>query len=153
LTLGHYFPLLAKFIGYTHAEGGYVRENSSGTLPPYEKFFLGGINSIRGFDYEGIHLTDSDNNIIGGERYVQFNAELLHPLFTEGFLGLVFYDAGNVYGQDEHVDFTDLRRSYGFGIRWYSPIGPIRFERGYIVNPRSGEARSGKWDFTMGGVF
>ncbi|GAB6097883.1 outer membrane protein assembly factor BamA [Desulfatiferula olefinivorans] len=165
LTMSRYFPLISRFIGHLHGEGGYVRENSDGILPPYEKFFLGGMNSIRGFGWNDICLKEpytyigpdgpvTDYVDVGGEKYVQFNVELLRPLFsTEGFLGLVFFDAGNVYAKDSHVDFDHLRRSWGFGIRWFSPIGPIRFERGYIIDPRPGEPSSGKWDFTMGGTF
>lgn len=154
LSLARYFPLISRFIGHIHGEGGYVRENSDGILPPYEKFFLGGMNSIRGFGWNDIFLLDDDGYEVGGEKYVQFNVELLRPLFkTDGFLGLIFYDAGNVYAEDSHVDVDDLRQSWGFGVRWFSPIGPIRFERGHIINPRPGESSRGKWDFTMGGTF
>lgn len=165
LTMSRYFPLVSRLIGHLHGEGGYVRENSEGNLPPYEKFFLGGMNSIRGFGWNDIHLTEpytittssgpqTIDVEVGGEKYVQFNVELLRPIFsTDGFLGLVFFDAGNIYAKDNHVDVNDLRQSWGFGIRWYSPIGPIRFERGYIIDPRPGEPSNGKWDFTMGGTF
>ena len=154
LTLGRYSPLFEKFIGFAHAEAGYVRENSDGLLPPYEKFFLGGMNSVRGFDYGDICLKDADGDDEGGAKYMQFNVELLRPLFkTEGFLGLVFFDMGNVYPKESHYDFSELRKAWGYGIRWFSPIGPIRFERGYIIDPRDGEPTSGKWGFTMGGSF
>lgn len=154
LTLGRYHPLFEKLIGFVHGEGGYVKQNSDGWLPPYEKFFLGGMNSVRGFGYYDICLQNEEGYDVGGNRYVQFNVELLRPMFgTEGFLGLLFYDTGNVYDGEEHVDFSDLRQSWGFGIRWFSPIGPIRFERGHIIDPRDGETRSGRWDFTMGGTF
>lgn len=158
LTMGRYHPLFEKLIGFVHGEGGYVRQNSDGLLPPYEKFFLGGMNSIRGFGYYDICLKDvTEDGVeydVGGNRYVQFNVELLRPLFgTEGFLGLLFFDTGNVFGEEEHVDFSDLRQSWGYGIRWFSPIGPIRFECGHIIDPRDGETRSGKWDFSMGGSF
>ncbi len=154
LTLGRYYPLPFRLIGFIHGEAGYVRQNSDGLLPPYEKFFLGGMNSVRGFDYNDICLKDADGDEVGGEKYMQYNVELLRPLFTtEGFLGLVFFDMGNVFDKESHMDFGELRQSWGFGIRWFSPIGPIRFERGYIIDPRDGEPTSGKWDFTMGGSF
>lgn len=178
ISLGRYFPLITRFIGFVHGEGGYIRKNSDGVLPSYETFTLGGMNSVRGFGWGDIYipepytvdLTDSDGNPIldadgiqkteiryaetGGNKYVQFNVELLRPLFkTDGFLGLLFFDAGNIYGKDSQLDLGHLRRSWGFGIRWYSPIGPIRFERGYIISPEPGEPTNGKWDFTMGGTF
>lgn len=181
LTAGRYIPMPLRilglpldFIGFLHAEGGYVRQNDDDKLPDYETFYLGGMNSVRGFDYNDISLTEKTLYVdaegkpivdaqghkqyidveVGGEKYMQYNAELLLPLFkTEGFLGLVFFDMGNVYDEDSHMDFGEMRKSWGFGIRWFSPIGPIRFERGHIIDPKDGESRKGKWDFTMGGTF
>lgn len=178
MSLGRYFPLVTRFIGFLHGEGGFVKKNSDGLLPSYETFFLGGMNSVRGFGWQDISLwedyeyqdTDSDGELmvdadgnpvmisgkaqVGGKKYIQFNVELLRPLFkTEGFLGLLFFDAGQVFEENDHMKTGDLRKSWGFGIRWYSPIGPIRFERGYIIDPQEGEPTNGKWDFTMGGTF
>ncbi len=152
-----YFPVLWKVVGMLHGEGGIVHENSGGFLPDYKKFYLGGINSLRGFDYQDIHLkeTNADGTIseVGGNKYVQFNAELIVPLFgVEGLVAVFFTDAGNVYEETANIDPADLRHTYGFGFRWYSPIGPIRFERGYVVDPQPGE-ESARWEFTMGTAF
>ncbi len=46
-----------------------------------------------------------------------------------------------------------MRKSAGYGVRWYSPIGPIRLENGYILDPEEGENTGGRWDFTMGAAF
>ncbi|WP_092210533.1 outer membrane protein assembly factor BamA [Desulfoluna spongiiphila] len=148
-----FFPVLWKLVGMLHGEGGIVHENSDGFLPDYKKFYLGGINSLRGFDFEDVHLEDEDGKSIGGEKYVQFNAELIAPLFgVDGLVALIFTDAGNVYEENGNIDLSSLRQTYGFGFRWYSPIGPIRFERGYILDPEPGED-SGRWEFTMGTAF
>ena len=89
-----------------------------------------------------------------GDKYVQFNFEILVPLLKDqGIVGVLFVDAGNVYGEDEKFDLTNLRHSAGYGFRWYSPIGPIRLECGYILNPRENEASSGNWEFSMGAAF
>ncbi|MFO8048072.1 MAG: BamA/TamA family outer membrane protein, partial [Desulfosudaceae bacterium] len=157
---GWYHPLFWKLIGFVHSEGGYVEDN--GYLPDYERFYLGGMNSLRGFDWHdiairkeyvtpyGVYINDE-----GGNKYVQFNAELRFPLFDEkiGLVGLFFYDTGNVYEEGESIDLGGLRESAGFGVRWYSPMGPIRLERGYILDPREGEDSSGRWEFTMGTAF
>ena len=148
-----FFPVFWKVVGMLHGEGGYVHENGDGFLPDYKKFYLGGINSLRGFEYQDIHLEDEYGYEIGGEKYVQFNAELIVPLFgVEGLVVLAFTDAGNVYEGSEHIDPDELRHTYGFGFRWYSPIGPIRFERGYVMDPQEGEERA-RWEFTMGTAF
>ena len=158
--VGWYVPLFWKTVGFIHSKGGYVHENANGYLPDYERFYLGGINSLRGFDWRDISIveTDADGRIIderGGDKFVQGNLEFLFPMFGEelGLVGLLFYDTGNVYDKGNSIDLGDLRKSVGFGIRWYSPMGPIRLERGYILHPREGEDSSGRWEFSMGTAF
>ena len=76
------------------------------------------------------------------------------PLIEKaGLVGVLFYDLGNVYAKNDKIEFDNLRRSAGFGFRWYSPIGPIRIENGYILDPRNNEDRSGRWEFSMGSAF
>jgi len=147
---GVYIPLFWKFVGFLHAEGGYVEENPGGFLPDYEKFYLGGINSMRGFDYEDIHATDAEGKTVGGEKYVLFNAELTMPLIEEaGLMGVAFFDTGDVYLKDEDIEFGEFRQSAGLGIRWYSPMGPLRLEYGWILDRQEGED-SGQWEFSVG---
>ncbi len=151
--LGKYFPLFWDTVGFLHAEGGYVEKTGGKYLPDYEKFYLGGINSLRGFDWRDVSVRDADGNRIGGEQFVQFNAEFIFPLISKtGLRGVVFYDTGNVFSKDESVDLGNLRESAGFGIRWYSPLGPIRLERGYILDKKEGED-DGRWEFAIGGAF
>jgi outer membrane protein insertion porin family len=156
LESGWYFPLFKGLIGFVRGKAGIVEENSDDKiLPDYEKFYLGGINSIRGFGYRGIHLTnvsaDGVETTVGGNKMAQFNLELIFPILPKnGFMGVVFYDAGNVYG--DSFELGDLRRSAGAGIRWYSPLAPIRIEYGRILDRREGES-AGQWEFSMGGSF
>jgi outer membrane protein insertion porin family len=156
LETGWYIPLFKGLIGFVHGKTGFVDETDGDTLlPDYEKFYLGGINSLRGFDLRGIHLTDINSEgletKIGGTAMLQFNFEIIVPISEKlGLMGVVFYDAGNVY--DDHIEFGDLRRSAGYGFRWYSPLAPIRIEYGAILDKRQGEG-SGRWEFTMGGAF
>ncbi len=158
LEAGVYFPLVWNLVGFIHNQTGYVRENSNGTLPYDERFFLGGMDSLRGFDWRDVGpKTENENGYItndGGNKFVQFNFEILFPLFKDaGLMGVVFYDTGNAYGENESFDLTELRESAGYGFRWYSPIGPIRIECGYILDPQEGEDDGGNWEFTMGGAF
>jgi len=151
---GWYIPLFKDLVGFVHAKGGYVRESSEGKLPDYERFFLGGINSLRGFEWEDLAPKDEDGNEIGGDKFVQFNIELQIPLFKEaGIVGVVFFDTGDVYDNDEDIDLGELRESAGFGFRWFSPVGPIRLEYGYILDPIVDHGEGGQWEFTMGGAF
>lgn len=150
---GQYIPLFWETVGFLHAEGGWVTENSGGILPDYEKFYLGGINSLRGFDWRDVSLEDEAGAEIGGFKYIQFNAEFILPLIKDaGLVGVLFYDTGNVFDDDEEIKFDQLRESAGFGFRWYSPMGPIRIEYGFILD-REEDEESGRWEFSMGSAF
>ncbi len=148
-----YFPLFWDCIGFLHGKTGYVTE-TDGILPIYERFFLGGINSIRSFKSGDVSPRDPESgDRIGGNKMVLFNAEFLFPLIKEqGVRGVFFFDAGNAYDNGEAIDFSDLKFAAGAGMRWYSPMGPIRLEWGYNLNPKEGEDTS-NWQFSMGIFF
>jgi outer membrane protein insertion porin family len=155
---GWYFPLFKELVGFLHAKSGFVFEQSGGKLPDYAKFYLGGINSLRGFDFRDISLTGvNEEGVVtkeGGYKFIQFNVEMTYPLVKEaGVVGVVFFDTGNVFDKDESLDIFDLRKSAGAGFRWNSPVGPIRLEYGYILDVKESEDKSGQWEFSMGGAF
>jgi len=157
--LAHYFPLFWDFVFYLRGRGGYVRENSGFVLPDYEKFYLGGFNSVRGFDEDEIQPRDRDENKIGGDKFAVANVELIHPLIkTVGLDGFVFYDTGAVVDsaaidpEKRDINSDTLRQSVGLGIRWNSPMGPIALAYGHKLDRRPGEA-SGNWEFALGAAF
>jgi outer membrane protein insertion porin family len=151
---GWYKPLPWNTVGFLHGKAGFVTRNSGGILPDYERFYLGGINSVRGYGWQGIHVLDEDGNIIGGNKFVQFNAECIFPILKkQGLVGVVFFDAGNVYNDGESVDLSTLKDSIGLGFRWYSPMGPIRLEYGYRLSSEEDESGGGRWEFSMGTAF
>jgi outer membrane protein insertion porin family len=151
---GWYRLLYWKLIGVAHAAGGYVNKLPNYDLPDYEKFYLGGINSLRGFDRDDLAPRDSNGDPIGGDKYVQFNFELRFPLVEQaGVFGDVFYDTGGVYLDSQDIDWANLRRSAGVGVRWLSPVGAIRLEYGWILDPEPTDHGSGKFEFSMGGAF
>ena len=151
---GWYYPLFLGTVGMVHGKAGYVHENATGFLPDYERFYLGGMNSVRGFDWRVIHAEDENGDEIGGNRFIQFNIEWLIPLIKDaGMMGVLFIDAGNVFGDDETFELTDTREGGGAGIRWYSPLGPIRLEYGWILDPKEDEDTEGRWEFSIGTLF
>lgn len=156
--LGWYIPIYKGLVNFLHGEAGYVRELDGYLLPDYEKFYLGGMNSLRGFDYQDVNIktinSDGEETEEGGEKYVQFNIEFTYPLLKDmGIVGVIFYDTGNVFDSDDPIDFGNLRQCAGYGIRWYSPIGPIRIEAGHILDPQEGEDSNANWEFSMGTAF
>ena len=155
---GWFIPLFKDLVGVLHGKTGHVYEHPGKTLPDWERFYLGGINSLRGFEWRDISPTeinaDGIESKVGGDKFIQINIELKYPLFKDaGLWGVIFYDTGNVYNNDEDFDLGNLRESAGGGFRWYSPMGPIRLEYGYILDPIEGESEGGRWEFSMGGLF
>ncbi len=157
-TSGWYYPLMWDTIFHVKGSIGYVVENEDKKLPVYEKFYLGGLNTIRGFDggkVSPLELNPDGTTYsrVGGEKMWYSNVELIFPIVKEiGLKGLVFFDIGNVYTDAQTWDVADLRYSTGLGFRWLSPMGPLRLEWGYNLDPKEGE-KQGVWDFSIGGGF
>ncbi|MFZ5759306.1 MAG: outer membrane protein assembly factor BamA [Thermodesulfobacteriota bacterium] len=148
-----YFPFYWSTTFHTQFSAGYVTEDQDGRLPVYEKFYLGGLNTVRGFEYGDISPRDPlTNEKIGGEKMVYMNLEYIFPLVKDiGLNALIFYDMGNAVRDSDSLT-TDLRSSVGFGFRWLSPMGPLRLEWGYNLDAEDDEDQS-MWDFSIGGMF
>jgi len=148
----HFFPLFWGTVFSIHGEVGYVVSTDDDDVSITEKFFLGGIRTIRGFKNREVGPTDAGGNYIGGEKMGYFNFEYLFPIYKDlGLKGVLFYDTGNAWSDDEQY-FSDMRNSAGAGVRWQSPMGPLRFEWGYNLSPREGEKQS-VFEFTIGKAF
>lgn len=159
----HYYPVFLDTIIHLHAQAGYVMKNGSDRIPPFERFYLGGMNSVRGYKertispvydkVEGQQGYDEGDEK-GGNKSFFFNAEYLVPLHKEmGIMGLVFFDAGKTWDDDETIDF-DLYKSVGAGVRWYSPLGPLRLEYGYPLDKvKVDDKRKGRFEFSVGQFF
>ncbi len=154
--VGYYHPIWRFFVGHLKFGAGYVFDGPGGDLPVYERFFLGGLDSIRGYKYGDVSPRDPETDErIGGEYMGFMQSEVIFPILKEmGLNGVVFLDMGNVWGKDtdEGFDITDLRKSAGAGIRWLSPMGPLRVEWGYNFDRHPGDDKS-NWEFRMGGNF
>ncbi len=120
-------------------------------VPISELYYLGGINSVRGYRYLSIspyqlqRAVDTPNSTtdrfaLGGDKQAILNLELEFPLFAGvGVRGVVFADAGNAFSPGSYHDPSvqlSVYKSVGFGFRWISPIGPLRFEWGFPLDPR-----------------
>jgi outer membrane protein insertion porin family len=161
LESGMFFPLFWKFTGSVHAKLGYLDDRTD--LSPdidWERFYLGGINSIRGFSQYDINNTSAVDTVKqGGEKSVQFNFELIFPIEEEmGVAGVLFYDRGDVYGTSQNIDLLDQYSTAGFELRWNSPMGPIRLAYGVVIEGAAGgdfrkETGEGQFDFSIGAFF
>lgn len=149
-----YFPIIWKSVFHIKGAIGEAYANDDKKLPVYERYYLGGINSIRGFPSASISPLDPvTGEKIGGDKMWYANVSVQFPLLEEaGLHGEIFTDFGNVYGVDQDWDFSDYKKTAGLGFLWMSPMGPIRLAWGYNLDRQPGEDSS-NWDFTMGGAF
>ncbi|HIJ80131.1 MAG TPA: outer membrane protein assembly factor BamA [Desulfuromonadales bacterium] len=160
-----FYPLYKKMVFSSKFTLGYIEEVGK-LVPIDEKFYLGGIFSLRGYKARTVCPTKSqltkdvngNQNLeqvyLGGNTEMFGNAELTFPLLTDvGVKGVVFFDYGNA-SDDKSKLFNTMLMSYGAGIRWASPIGPLRLEYGVPVNPRRDiDNKSGRFEFSIGTMF
>ncbi|MDD2540141.1 MAG: outer membrane protein assembly factor BamA [Desulfuromonadaceae bacterium] len=161
----YFYPLYKRLIASTKLTLGYVGEVGQ-PVPIDEKFYLGGIYSLRGYSARTVSPTDTllvkDNYgsqtnqqlYLGGSKEFFGNVELTFPLLPEaGLKGVAFFDYGNSFNDNSAI-FNTMLMSYGGGIRWASPIGPLRLEYGIPINPRRNiDNSSGRLEFSIGSMF
>jgi outer membrane translocation and assembly module TamA len=117
---------------------GSVTPGTVQDLPASERFFAGGDTTVRGFSLDRLGTPDtiSDSGFpTGGNGEVVLNAEL-RVAAAKGFAGVVFLDAGNIFLHASDLSLAELRPAAGFGVHYRSPVGPIRVELGFNLNPR-----------------
>lgn len=159
----YYKPVIGDLVLRSRVQVAQLFKTTAREIPRVEKFSMGGARNMRGFNLEDIGPIRPARNTDTGQ-FEDFNfgglfsllgtLEFEHPLIKEaGLKWVVFYDAGNVYEKrlGEDGDFS-LRSNYGFGFRWFSPIGVLRFEFGFPINPREDEA-SNQFNFDIGQLF
>lgn len=151
LDSGWFFPIKNTTF-MLRGRFGYAAGIWGEDLPLYERFYVGGIYTIRGLDWGDAGPKDEETgDPIGGTSELIFNIEYIFPIVTEMKLkGVVFLDIGNSY--ESFDNFGKFRYTAGAGIRWISPMGPIRVEWGYNLNRKSGEKAS-RLEFTFGSFF
>lgn len=149
-----FFPLWRGHVLMVHGRIGYAAGIGDQELPVGERFFVGGINTVRGFKFGRAGPLTTTGEILGGNKELYFNVEYLIPLVPEAKIKwLFFYDAGRAFDDSEAIRFSDLRQSAGFGIRWISPVGPLRLEMGMNLDPQRGEASGFIPEFSIGTLF
>ncbi|MEE2959853.1 MAG: outer membrane protein assembly factor BamA [Myxococcota bacterium] len=187
LTARYYHNLFWSLVFKFNASLGYVFGPNGSAAPISERFFPGGIFSVRGFRPRELGPTvavlDKEDPASaafffneGGNKEAVFNLELeFDILATAGIKGVLFLDAGNAYNDDESffyltgnktapdVYLTGSNRRIkpplglyygaGFGLRWFSPIGPLRFEWGIPITKKNVDGESVVFEFTIGNFF
>ena len=132
-TYQQYIPVTNKITAALNAELSLGSATGDSFYPIFKNFYSGGLGTVRGFE-QGSLTTGTQRALgltaTGGTKKVNFNAELLSPLPGGGkdrtLRVYAFVDAGGLYGADEPLALQDMRTSYGVGISWISPVGPLR---------------------------
>ncbi len=173
-TFRYYKSLIADLVWRNNLTYGFISSNDPGKDPPFnELFLLGGANSLRGYDWfsvgqrkesrkrydeaiaSGSSASDAEIEALrpfGGTQELFYNLELQFPMISEaGIKGVVFYDVGEA---DNELILRNFRQNFGFGFRWFSPIGPLRFEWGFPLDrrPQFGEDAV-NFEFAIGSPF
>ncbi|HSM92226.1 MAG TPA: outer membrane protein assembly factor BamA [Anaeromyxobacteraceae bacterium] len=167
-----YHPVIAGIVFRSKLTLGYIEDwDEAHRVPISELYFVGGINSVRGYQMYSISPTlrvhrsmddaGFDTNV-GGNKQAILNLELELPFFeSAGIRAVVFADAGNAFARGQWSDPNvsgSLYKSVGFGIRWMSPVGPLRFEWGIPLDRRKDQDgryidRPLDFQFTIGNFF
>ena len=186
--LRFYAPLPLSVVFKGQLQLGYVFGASMG-VPVSERYFPGGIYSVRGFQPRGlgpsVAVPQASNDptsasrpfIIGGTKQAIVNIELEIPIVqAAGIRAVLFADAGNAFNDDENFFYVGtpsaerapgymigsnkridpllgLFYSVGFGLRWFSPMGPLRFEWGVPITKTRPDAKAVIFEFTIGNSF
>jgi len=146
-----FFPLPLKMVLNLRGRAGWIEPYGGRKLPIYEKFYVGGLNTVRGFEHGMAGPYDENKEPLGSEKMVSFQSELIFPLASEiGLKAAIFWDVGK--GFDRVKDITPLKTGAGAGVRWFSPFGPIHIDLGINLNPKPGEKRK-VFDFTFGTIY
>lgn len=149
-----YFPLFWEHVLRLGAQAGVVEQyGNSNRVPIFDRFFLGGANTIRGFDYRAISPRDENDEPIGGKTMGMATAEYTFPLITR-VRGAFFFDVGGVFPDAGQFDFGQLDGAVGLGVRLNLPIGPIQVDYGWpVITDDNNKGETGRFSFTMGSTF
>ncbi len=150
-----YFPSVWDTVFAPRARFGVARSYTSGSrLPIGDRFFVGGIQTMRGFSFgRAGPVSPHDNlSILGATKQLIFNMDYIFPIASElKVKGVLFFDYGKGFEDGEPLSL-DLRKSVGIEGRWISPFGPLRLSYGINLDPRRGE-QAGVFEFSVGTLF
>ncbi len=154
--VGYYF-WANKFMDGSafHARGriGFMNPmpfGGSRSRPIYERFYVGGGDTVRGFATDEAGPED-DGSAIGGTKQAIFNLEYLFPIVSS-LKGVVFYDAGAAFDNGDQISLSGLRNAIGLGIRLMTPFGPLKVDMGFKLDKKKDEDMS-KVSFSVGTMF
>ncbi|MEI6084886.1 MAG: outer membrane protein assembly factor BamA [Verrucomicrobiota bacterium] len=121
-------------------------------VPIYDRYFLGGANTLRGFSYQKVGPKDVNFEPIGGNTFFNATVEYTYPI-VEKVRGAIFFDCGEVQKNSYAVNSADILADVGLGVRLNLPIGPLRLDYGYPIITDKHSGHVGKFQFSVGFQF
>ena len=153
LDVIHYTPLPFDTRIAIRARYGSAVGIEGKPIPLTERYFVGGINTMRGFVFGRAGPVTPSKTLLGATEQLIFNNDFIFTISAEAKLnGVIFFDYGKGFDDDESLSLNNLRKAAGFEARWVSPFGPLRAAYGINLEPRAGE-RKGVFEFTIGSIF
>ena len=152
-----FYPVIGDLVFRSRLYGARIDQVEGHRIPRTEKFTLGGSRNLRGYGYEGVGpmvtLPNAAGQLVtfneGGQFEAFTNLEFQHPLSREaGLKWVLFFDAGHAGS----LNNIAIKSDYGFGFRWFSPIGVLRFEFGYPLTKDDKNSGS-QFHFDIGQLF
>jgi len=148
----YYYKLSKRFVAAVSFRGGFAKGyNDTKELPIVERFFLGGRTTVRGYEQDMLGPKGDDGNPTGGNAFLMQNLELRASL-GKGIGLVAFLDGGNVWVDVKDIHLGDLKFTPGIGVRYKTPVGPLRIDYGYKLDREPGESR-GVFHFAIGHAF
>ena len=140
-----YLPLTKKYTFAFNTDLGLGKGLNGQAYPWFKNFYVGGLGSVRGYQQSTLGASSTDvatgNTLYeGGAKKIVLNGEFIGPFPGAGndktLRMFAFVDAGYAYADNQNIDWKLLRSSYGVGLSWMSPMGPLRFSYGIPIKPR-----------------
>ena len=155
-SYGFYYALGKNNVFHSRISGVAVYKNGNNPIPAFERIYIGGMSTLRGYDYEDASTRDGrTDEVIGATKAVYGSAEYIYRISEEYSISAVpFFDFATLSDEKYDTLFEKNFYSAGLEVRWNSPLGDLRFAYGFpLTDGYNGESLNGRFEFTMGRAF
>ncbi len=154
IELKRYQPLFDNLTLAGRLQVVTIESDEPDKIPIFKRLFLGGSNTVRGYDFQKLPPLDENGKPLGGLSALNANIEIRFPIYR-GLTGVTFSDMGLLDNETLRYNFGDMRYSCGIGLRYKTIVGPLRIDWGYQLNPPEESGNADRWriHFSIGHAF
>jgi outer membrane protein insertion porin family len=153
LEASQYIPIFGRHVFRLLGKYGTMEEfGDSESVPIFERFFLGGRNTVHGYDYRHIGPKDETGEPLGGKSMLLLSAEYTYPIYENILRGAVFYDTGSVSVDSYEFNTEDMKAGWGVGLRILIPKLniPVNLDYSWPLDADEFDEDEGRFDFSLG---